>query len=113
MKDILAKSLLNKVERLEAFEERLSVRFENTSIKVDDDGWVSILFELHSNKGTTLDGTIVVECTAYDKDGQILGIQNNYAIKDRFFGFEVFELRFAENDIADKINKLRLYPKKH
>jgi hypothetical protein len=112
MKDILAKSLLNKVERLEVFEERLSVRFENTTIKVDDDGWVSILFELHSNKGTTLDSTIVVECTAYDIDGQILGIQNNYAIKDRFFGFEVFELRFAEDKIADRINKLRLYPKK-
>ncbi len=112
MKDILAKSLLNKIERFEAFEERLSVRFENTSVKVDDDGWVSIFFELHSNKGTTLEETISVECTAYDSEGHILGVRNSYAIKDRFFGFEVFELQFAESNIADKINKLRLYPKK-
>lgn len=110
MKDILEKSLLNKIERLEAFEERLGVRFENVTVKVDEDGWVEVLFELHSNN-PTLEQTIKVECVVYDIDGKILGINYSYAIKDKFFGFEVFLLRFAENNIVDKINKLRLYPK--
>lgn len=111
MKDILAKSLLKKIERLEAFEERLDVRFENISVKTDNDGWVFVFFELHTNNRTTLDETIKIECTAYDLDGQILEVKTTYAIDDRFFGFEVFKLSFQEDGIADKINKLRLYPK--
>jgi hypothetical protein len=112
MNDILAKSLLNKIERLEAFEERLGVRFENISLKVLDNGWVNLMFELHTDS-TTLEETIKIEGTAYDVDGQILEVETTYAIKDRFFVFEVFKLSFQEDGIADKINKLRLYPKKH
>lgn len=112
MKDILAKSILKKIERLEAFEERLNVRFENISVKTDNDGWVFVFFELHTNNGTTLEETIRIECTAYDIDGQILEVERCTAYKDNFFGFEVFKLSFQEDGIADKISKLRLYPKK-
>lgn len=109
----LASYLLRSLERLEAFEERLDVRFENISVKVDNDGWVFVLFELHSNKGTNLDNTIKIECTAYDVDSQILDVKDTYAIQDKFFGFEVFKFQFGEDGIANKINKLRLYPKKY
>ena len=111
MKDILAKSLLNKIERLEAFEERLDVRFENISLKVDDDGWVIVFFELHANKGTTIEEIIKIECIAYDVDGKILEVVYSYAFPDKFFGFEVYKFSFQEDGIVDKINKLRLYPK--
>jgi len=111
MKDILAKSLLKKIERLETFEERLEVRLENISLKVDNDGWVFIFFELHSNKGSTIEKMITIECTAYDVDSHILEVQKCTAYKDDFFGFEVFKLSFQEDGIAGKINKLRLYPK--
>lgn len=111
MKDILAKSLLNKIERLEAFEERLNVRFENISVKIDVNGWLLIFFELHSNTGITLEQFTKIECVAYDIDGQILEINYSYADEKSFFGFEVFKFSFQEDGIADKINKLRLYPK--
>ena len=111
MKDILAKSLLKKIERLEAFEERLNVRFENISLKVDDDGWVIVFFELHTNKSTIIEEIIKIECIAYDINGQILEVVYNYAFPDKFFGFEVYKFSFQEDGIADKINKLRLYPK--
>ena len=55
MKDILAKSLLNKIERLEAFEERLGVRFENISVIVESNDRFRLFFELYSNSGTSLD----------------------------------------------------------
>lgn len=112
MNDILAKSLFNKIERLEAFEERLGVRFENISLKVLDNGWVKLMFELHTNN-TSIENNIKIECTAYDSNGQILDVQDNYALKDYFFVFEVYTFRFQEDGIADKINKLRLYPKKY
>lgn len=108
---LLAKSLLNKIERLEAFEERLNVRFENISVKVHNDRWVSVLFELHSNKATALGQNVFIECIAYDCDGQILEVESKYVKKENFFGFEVLKLCFYEDGIADKINKLRLYPK--
>ncbi|PXY41488.1 hypothetical protein DMB65_05920 [Flavobacterium cheongpyeongense] len=111
MKDIIAKSLLNKIERLETFEERLNVRFENISVKVDDYGWVFVFFEFHSNSGPTIDDIIKIECTAYDIDGHILEVNDNYVFPDKFFGFEVFKFSFQEDGISDKINKLRLYPK--
>ncbi len=109
---LLAKSLLNKIERLEAFEERLNVRFENISVKTNESGWVFLLFELHTNNGTTLEEILNIVCTAYDIDGQILEVDDCTAYKDNFFGFEVFKISFIEDGIADKINKLRLYPKK-
>lgn len=112
---LLAKSLLNKIERLEAFEERLNVRFENISVKVHNSSSLSVLLELHSNNGNTLNQTTEVECVAYDVDGQILGIVSSYSLKDEFFGFEVYNLCFYEHNwgknIVDKISKLRLYPK--
>ena len=111
MNDILAKSLFNKIERLEAFEERLGVRFENISVKVNNNGWVTVFFELHTNS-TTLENIIRIECIAYDTDSQILEVEYNRAYPDTFFGFQVFRFHFAEDGIANKINKLRLYPKK-
>jgi len=110
MNDILAKSLFNKIERLEAFEERLGVRFENISLRVHDNGWVQLMFELHSDS-TTLENRITIECTAYDSNGQILDVKNKHALPGYFFVFEVFDILFMEDGIADKINKLRLYPK--
>lgn len=45
----LEKILLKKIERLDAFEERLEVQFEKLSIKVDNDDsiWFSLFGELH------------------------------------------------------------------
>ena len=58
-----------------------------------------------------MDETIKVECVAYGTEGEILNVKNTYLIKDNFFGFEILEFYFGDDDIADKINKLRLYPK--
>lgn len=111
MKDILAKSILKKIERLEAFEERLDVRFENISVKIYENNSVSVYCEIHSNKGTAIEKSIKIECIAYDAESQILEVKNTYVSKDDFFGFEILEFYFGDGGIADKISKLRLYPK--
>ena len=111
MNHILAKSLLKKIERLEAFEERLDVRFENISVKIYENNSFSVYCEIHSNKGSNLEKSIKIECTAYDAEGQILEVKNRYVLKDNFFGFEILEFYFEDGGIADKISKLRIYPK--
>jgi hypothetical protein len=113
MNDILAKSLLNKIERLEAFEERLGVRFENISVKVDSNDSFYVFFELYSNSGTNLDENIVlIDFVVYDIDGKILKLQTDYASKDKFFGFQIFKFGCYEDSILEKVSKIRIFPKK-
>jgi hypothetical protein len=112
MNDILAISLLNKIERLEAFEERMNVRFENISVKVESNDSFSVFFELYSNSGTNLDETVFIDFVVYDIDGNILELQKNYASKDTFFGFQIFKFACYEDSILDKVSKIRIFPKK-
>lgn len=110
----LEKNLLKKIERLDAFEERLEVQFEKLSIKVDNDDsvWFSLYGELHSTDGTELKNSIDVVCVLYDKEGKILEQSTKYFSHNSFFGFEVFEFRFSEDGIANEVGSIRIYPKK-
>lgn len=110
----LEKILLKKIERLDAFEERLNVRIEKLSIKVDNDdsAWFSLFGELHSTTSIELEETIKVVCVIYDKQGSIIEQNDKYFIKDSFFGFEVFEFRFIEYGIANEVGSIRIYPVK-
>jgi hypothetical protein len=112
MNDILAKSLLNKIERLEAFEERLGVRFENISVKVESNDSFRVFFELYSNSGTNLDEHVFIEFVVYDNDGQILKVLTHVANKDDFFAFQIFQFACWEDSIIDKVGKIRIFPKK-
>lgn len=111
----LEKILLKKIERLDAFEERLEVQFEKLSIKVDNDesNWFSLFGELHTTGGTELKNSIEVICVLYDKEGKILEQSTEYFSVDSFFGFEVFEFRFQEDGIANEVGSIRIYPKKY
>ncbi len=110
----LEKTLLQKIERLDAFEERLNVSIEKLSIKVDNDDSVrfSLFGELHTTSGTELKNSIKVVCVLYDKDSKILEQRTSYFVTDTFFGFEVFEFRFNEDGIANEVGSIRIYPKK-
>lgn len=108
----LEKILLKKIERLDAFEERLNVSIEKLSIKVYNDGYFSLFGELHNKTTTELEGTIKVVCVIYDKQGSIIEQDEKYFLKDSFFGFEVFEFKFYEDGIAHEIGSIRIYPKK-
>jgi hypothetical protein len=110
----LEKILLKKIERLDAFEERLNVSIEKLSIKVDNDdsAWFTLYGELHTKTNTELEETIKVVCVIYDKQGSIIEQDDKYFLKDSFFGFEVFEFRFQEDGIANEVGSIRIYPKK-
>jgi hypothetical protein len=52
MKEILGKSLLQKIERLKAFEERMKIRLENISIRITEHNWIKVFCEVHPVNGT-------------------------------------------------------------
>ncbi len=115
MKEIIAKSLLSKIERLEAFEDRVNIKIENISIKVYDGEKIDfflILFEVHPKSGTKIQENIEIECVLYNKDGAILQKENKYIREKNFFGFEVIEFGLNMDGDIDQIGKIRIYPKK-
>ena len=107
----IQKALLKKVERLEAFEEKLEVTFQNISTKIVNDSNDFTLFcELHTTNGTNIKDYIKIECILYDSDGLVLEKSSKSVNPDDFFGFEVIEFYKVGN--ADEVSKIRLYPKK-
>ena len=112
MKKILEKSLLQKIERLEAFEDRMKIRLENLSIKIDNNNWLTLFCEVHPLNGTTINEYIEVECVIYDNEGTILEVDSKSLDEEDFFGFEILKFDFYDKELVDKIGKIRLYPKK-
>lgn len=104
------KSLLKRIERLEAFEERFEISIQNISIKVES--FISLFCEIHPINGTTIKENFEIECVIYDKDGLVLNKKSAHLYAEDFFGFEVLELNFFGDDVAAQISKIRLYPKK-
>lgn len=102
--------LSKKIERLEAFEEKYAVRIENVSAWFDNDsGWISVLFELHPQVGTTLAKDIVVAIVAYNNKGQIIAKAEESYSAEEFWGFAVSDCFLAEISPQD-ISKIRIFP---
>lgn len=114
MNKVLEKSLLNKIERLEAFEERASIIFENLSIKVQSWGGIQIFLEVYPKNGSSIpveNGYITIECILYGEENKILETSNRGIYPEDFFGFELIKFTFNDDNIADEIKKIRIYPK--
>jgi len=108
----LGKNLLKRVERLESFEDKLGVYFDKLSLKIEDDFAFAILGEVHSKNGTSIGDSFEVTCVLYDIEDSILEQKTKYILKDNFLGFEIFEINFYRDGIANEVSKIRIYPKK-
>ncbi len=114
MNKILIKSLLSKIERLEAFEERASITFENISIRVESYGGIAIFLEIHPKNGSSIpigNGRIDIECVLYGEKNTILESYDRSLNSKDFFGFELMKFVFTDDNIANEIKKIRIYPK--
>lgn len=111
----LEKILLKKIERLDAFEERLNVSIEKLSIKVDSDnsGWFNLLGEIHPRVDVAINERIELICILYDKEGGILLQKSKTLYPENFYGFEVFDFVIQEYGIASEVGSIRIYPKKY
>jgi len=107
----LERNLIKRIERLEAFEEKLDVSIDKISLKIENDLSFKILAELHPNNGTTIYEDIRIRCVLYSNDNSILGETSAYIRKDDFFGFEVITFNFYDDGIAELVNEIRIFPK--
>lgn len=111
--------LTSKIERLEAFEERLGVDFKSISAFMDlDDDYdedsyltVDVRGEIHSASGMQIDQDIIVVFAAYDDLDRIIGTSEARFYSDDFFGLDTFSE--SVNISIPNISKIRVYPKKN
>jgi hypothetical protein len=112
---MLDKKLYDKIERLEEFEDKCSVKFENISIQYNPDYLESmkIYYELFSTVGNDLNHQYVKpHCVIYSSNGEIMGMDTEIHSKESFWGLEIgkFEFNFSKGCNIKDIGKIRIYP---
>lgn len=107
----LEKNLLKRIERFEAFEDRLGIYLDKMSVKVNKDLTFVIYFEVHSSKGTNLENALKIFCVLYNLEDSILAQTDTYVLSEKFFGFTTKEFWFS-GVIATDVSKIRIYPEK-
>ena len=115
IKDMSKKrDLTNKIERLEALEERLHVSLSGLSAFFEeitpDSLWLNVRGEIQPTNGPKLSEEIELQIAAYDPSGRIIGTSIESFDPDTFFGIEVFD-RSVSLDMPD-VARVRIYPKK-
>ncbi len=113
--------LTSKIERLEAFEERLMVSFKSLSAFIDaedededgDDDYITVDVrgEIHAATGTKIKKDVTVVIAVYDKSDRVIGTSESTYYSDDFFGFDTFteSVHVPVRNVA----KIRIYPKKY
>lgn len=105
--------LTSKIERVEAFEERVGVRFQGMSAFLDaDDDYISLRVhgEIHASSGAELSDDVSVVIAVYDQSDRVVGTDTSYYYSESFFGFEAFSETLSLS--IRNISKIRIYPKK-
>lgn len=111
MSENIISFLDSKIERLEAFEDKFSIKIENISFKQYDDGF-EIFYELYPAEGNELDQDIDINVVLYSLEGKILDKKRTCVFVNTFFGFSVISEYFSFDNPKDinKIGKIRVYP---
>lgn len=105
----------DKIERVEAFEEKFGVRFEGLFASVaDEDGdgphRVIVRGEVHSSaKNSKIKDSLDIVLVVYDEKGRVIGKGDHYLGDDSFFGFDVFEIDLF--DVPGLPARIKLFPK--
>lgn len=109
------KQLYTLIERLDVFEEKYQIIFENISVQFIDKCpkklWV--FYELRSSTGNELNlKYIEINCTIYSNSGEIMDTKSNTHSSNLFWGFEIdgYEFEFENDNDIMNIGKIRIYP---
>ena len=107
------KDVSGMIEHLEAFEERMGVRFEALSAWCGSHQGEYVVFvggELHAHDGNLINQTIEVVADAYNSSGQLMGTDYHVFLPISFFGYETFMICLSKLPSIN-LGKIRVYPK--
>lgn len=104
--------LTNKIERLEALEERAGVTLESLSafLKVYDHGasHLEVHGELRPIEGFELKESIKLVMAVYDSSGRIMGSDHESFDPEDFYALEIFYRCFGSLNVTN-ISKIRIF----
>jgi hypothetical protein len=107
------KDISNKIEKILAFEQKLSVEILSLSafLDTDDDEFMAVYLqgEIKSSKNSVDDDFSIV-AAVYDSNDRVVATTDHFISSEDFMGFDVFSMSV---DIPTKdISKIKIYPKK-
>jgi len=107
--------ITHKIERLELFEERLDIRLEClsaycTTYDPPDEVYVEVHGELHPVDGAQLKSDTKLVIVAYDSDGRVVQVQEDWFSKENLYGFEAFSIYLTLPSV--EVSKVRILPKR-
>lgn len=102
-----------KIEKLEAFEEKLGISIENICInpQMENGGQIKVHFDVMSKDGGPIPQSVTVKFLAYDKEGRVT--TSNYEIidSDCFLGFDAMSTcLYGENFNVMTTDRIRILP---
>lgn len=116
-----ANHLMDKIERIEAFEEKLGIRYDSISIIVDyydfnNDPWnIKILGDVIEHENGNLanfqDWSIETVVNLYDSENRIIGSSDSSFQVRNYLGFTTFEVNFFDIQSIEEIKRIRVYPR--
>ena len=110
------KDLTSKIERLEAFEDRMGITFKSLSAFMDNDDddndyiTVDVRGEMHAASGTKINDDVALVIAVYDDSDRVIGTSESRYYSDDFFGLDTFSE--SVNISLRNVAKIRIYPKK-
>ena len=109
---VLSKALTRKVERLEAFEERLGISLDKLSVNVQEHYlWLTVSGEVHQASSGSLSRDVKIVAVVYDAEGTIVETGEVTFYARDFVGFDVFKLTLHAHEICLIADKIRIFPK--
>lgn len=116
-----ANYLMDKIERIEPFEEKLGIRYESISVKVDyldfyDEPWkVTVLGDVieHENGNLANFQTWQIETVVnlYDENNRIIATGGSSFQVREYLGFTTFEVSINQLESIEEIKRIRIYPR--
>lgn len=110
----LSRSLVDKVERIPIFEEKIGIKYENISFILNEiNSEISMqvvgdIFEVDREK-IEKNTSIYTHVTIYDNENFILFTSHDSIYSDDFLGFTNFSIYVGKIDI-NEISRIRIYP---
>ena len=112
---VLEKEFLQKIERIEAFEEKLNIRIENISFVITENSAfqkLAIYLEVYTLNGNSLMENINIKVAIYDNNGSIMFTGRAFISALDFMGFDLCSFEFSPLSYRqlNDINRIRIFP---
>lgn len=101
------KTEITNVERLEIMEDKYGVTLDGIFVEYEV-GYLSVRGDIQAINGATINQSLEIVMTAYNRSGKVIQTASEYFDVDTFFAISPFSFWC---EVIEKPEKVRVYPK--